>query len=209
MGQKFSFTWWGMVSGLFWVPAGALNIFAIRNAGLAVSQGIVSSSIVMVSFVWGNLVFREPVKSELIAYFAVCLIMIGLYGMSYFSSPEPNTTDEVLPKQTIPLMDDKCVEEETVDLIHKKNESSNSLMGGESSLTSSTLKSKTPSKTPLEIEALKKLKKKTRVITICGSTYSQTSHWIVLGTCLWYLGGKLFGSYALCHGKCQGFGICN
>ena len=35
--------------GLFWVPGGAFNIFAIRNAGLAISQGIVASSIVMVS----------------------------------------------------------------------------------------------------------------------------------------------------------------
>jgi len=35
--------------GLFWVPAGAFNIFAIRNAGIAISQGIVSSSIVTVS----------------------------------------------------------------------------------------------------------------------------------------------------------------
>lgn len=34
--------------GLFWVPGGAFNIFAIRNAGLAISQGIVASSIVMV-----------------------------------------------------------------------------------------------------------------------------------------------------------------
>lgn len=37
-----------MLPGLFWVPGGAFNIFAIRNAGLAISQGIVASSIVMV-----------------------------------------------------------------------------------------------------------------------------------------------------------------
>lgn len=93
--------------------------------------------------------------------------------MSYFSSPESSTADEVAPKKTMPLTDDKCAEEETTNLIHKKNESSNSLMAGESPLTSSSTKSKTPSKTPLEIEEFKKLKKKTRVITICGSTYSR------------------------------------
>lgn len=49
LGQEVTFTWWGLVSGLFWVPGGAFNIFAIRNAGLAISQGIVASSIVMVS----------------------------------------------------------------------------------------------------------------------------------------------------------------
>ena len=49
LGQEVTFTWWGLVSGLFWVPGGAFNIFAIRNAGLAISQGIVASSIVVVS----------------------------------------------------------------------------------------------------------------------------------------------------------------
>jgi hypothetical protein len=34
--------------GLFWVPAGTFNIFAIRNVGMAISQAIVSSTIVMV-----------------------------------------------------------------------------------------------------------------------------------------------------------------
>ena len=75
-------------AGLFWVPGGAFNIFAIRNAGLAISQGIVASSIVMVSFIWGNLIFKEPVKSEMMAYLAVWLIMAGLYGMSYYSTSD-------------------------------------------------------------------------------------------------------------------------
>jgi hypothetical protein len=70
------------------VPAGALNIFAIRNAGIAISQGIVSSSIVTVSFIWGHFVFHEPVKNQIVAYAAVVVIMTGLFGMSYFSSTE-------------------------------------------------------------------------------------------------------------------------
>ena len=45
-------------------------------------------SIVMVSFIWGNLIFKEPVKSEIMAYLAVWLIMAGLYGMSYYSTSD-------------------------------------------------------------------------------------------------------------------------
>ena len=93
LGQEVTFTWWGVVSGLFWVPGGAFNIFAIRNAGLAISQGIVASSIVMVSFIWGNIIFQEPAKSEAMAYLAVWLIMGGLYGMSYYSTSDWNDSD--------------------------------------------------------------------------------------------------------------------
>mmetsp|Transcript_13667 Transcript_13667/g.17340 ORF Transcript_13667/g.17340 Transcript_13667/m.17340 type:complete len:132 (-) Transcript_13667:2-397(-) len=37
LGVKFTFSPWGIVSGLFWVPSGVLAIYAIRNAGLALS----------------------------------------------------------------------------------------------------------------------------------------------------------------------------
>jgi glucose uptake protein GlcU len=93
LGQQVTFTWWGVVSGLFWVPGGAFNIFAIRNAGLAISQGIVASSIVMVSFIWGNIIFKEPAKSQVLAYMTVWLIMGGLYGMSYYSTSDWVDTD--------------------------------------------------------------------------------------------------------------------
>jgi hypothetical protein len=42
-GQELSFTYWGIVSGLFWVPAGTLYIYAVKNCGIATTQGIVSS----------------------------------------------------------------------------------------------------------------------------------------------------------------------
>ena len=99
LGQQVTFTWWGVISGLFWVPGGAFNIFAIRNAGLAISQGIVASSIVMVSFIWGHIIFKEPAKSQMMAYLAVWLIMAGLYGMSHYSTSDWVDADE-LPRSS-------------------------------------------------------------------------------------------------------------
>lgn len=87
IGQPFTFSAWGIVSGLFWVPAGIAAIYAVKHAGLAVSQGIWSSIIVLVSFAWGMLVFDEEVKSKTAACLAVFLMIIGLWGMSYYSSP--------------------------------------------------------------------------------------------------------------------------
>ncbi|KAL7471037.1 hypothetical protein ACHAXS_013729 [Conticribra weissflogii] len=153
LGQEFSFTWWGIVSGMFWVPAGAFNIFAIRNAGLAVSQGIVSSSIVMVSFIWGNLVFREEVQSQPVAYFAILQIMAGLWGMSYFSSVESSS----------PQHSDSDVDgDEKADLMLNDEEVDEDF-GNEPS----------PLSEPLEISDERKSSTKGRAILICGKTYQR------------------------------------
>jgi len=152
LGQKVTFTWWGLVSGLFWVPGGAFNIFAIRNAGLAISQGIVASSIVMVSFVWGNLIFREPVKSQTMAYAAVWIMMTGLYGMSYYS------TAESLPaSRSVSSIEEENNEEEQ-DLMRKKSDA----------FDNDSLRSLSE---PLEIT--QPTPRRGRSILICGKTYSR------------------------------------
>lgn len=162
MGQEFSFTWWGVISGLFWVPSGCLNIFAIRNAGLAISQGIVSSTIVMVSFIWGNLIFQEEVKSDTMAYFAICQIMTGLWGMSYFSSGEvtkrgddleDNVAEEAIEMMKAPSSRDRGFKNETLSDSGDSSES----------LTS-------PSKA---IPKRKAQSKENGAIVICGNAYSR------------------------------------
>jgi len=85
--QTLQFTPWGIVSGLFWVPGGVATIYAIKSAGLAIGIGIGSSFIVLVSFVWGIFVFREPVHSQMGACVAILFMVGGLIGMSYFSAP--------------------------------------------------------------------------------------------------------------------------
>lgn len=85
--QPLYFTAWGIVSAAFWVPAGVLAIYAVKNAGLAISQGVWSSFIVLISFIWGIFIFNESVKSRLGASFAILTMIIGLWGMSFYSSP--------------------------------------------------------------------------------------------------------------------------
>jgi len=92
--QTFYFTPWGIVSALFWVPAGVMAIYAVKNAGLAVSQGLWSSIIVLVSFVWGIFVFQEGVKSKFFASAAILVMVTGLWGMSFFSSPVHHLSDD-------------------------------------------------------------------------------------------------------------------
>jgi len=95
LGEPFSFTPWGIVSGVFWVPGATAGIYGIRNAGLAISVGTWSSLIVVSSFSWGILVFREEVKSIPGAFCAMLMLCAGLGGMSRFSHPPKRKEDVV------------------------------------------------------------------------------------------------------------------
>jgi len=86
-GEKFAFTPWGIVSGLFWVPGGVATIYAIKTAGLAIGIGVGSSFIVLVSFSWGIFFFDEHVHSRVQACSAVAFMLCGLVGMAYYSAP--------------------------------------------------------------------------------------------------------------------------
>ena len=154
------------------MPAGAFNIFAIRNAGLAISQGIVSSSIVMVSFVWGNLVFREAVENEFIAYGAVLLIMGGLYGMSYYSSGEEK--DKMMMTRAGSSLSTLGEEEENLLLTMESEENIPPSTAKQSPVKSTTTSSaNNRSSRPLEVEPPTKVKRKKTTIAICGATYSR------------------------------------
>jgi glucose uptake protein GlcU len=82
------FSPWGIVSGLFWVPGATCGIYAIRTIGLAISQGLWSSIIVMTSFVVGIFFFHESVKSVFGAVLAMLIVVMGIGGMARYSSPE-------------------------------------------------------------------------------------------------------------------------
>jgi len=86
-GEDVTFTPWGIVSGLFWVPGGVATIYAIKTAGLAIGIGVGSSFIVLVSFTWGIFFFDEHVHSRFQACAAVACMLCGLAGMAYYSAP--------------------------------------------------------------------------------------------------------------------------
>lgn len=89
--HEFHFTPWGIVSGIFWVPAGTAAIYAVKQAGLALSQGIWSSLIVLVSFAWGIFFFGEKVRSRAFTTFAILTMVCGLCGMSFYSTGPINS----------------------------------------------------------------------------------------------------------------------
>jgi glucose uptake protein GlcU len=87
LGEPVRFTAWGIISGLFWVPGASCGIYAIRNAGIAVAVGTWSSIQVVVSCVFGILIFQEQVKDKAQTMLAFLILMVGLIGMSRYSDP--------------------------------------------------------------------------------------------------------------------------
>lgn len=112
----FSFTPYGFVTGLFMVPGGTAGYFAVRNAGMAVSQGIWASLKVLTAFAWGIFVFHEPLRSVQGTAMALTLMLVGLIGMSYFATASKN------PCECATRMD----AESQQPLISKANEESGS-----------------------------------------------------------------------------------
>ncbi len=80
------------MSGLFWVPGAACGIYGIRNAGLAIAVGTWASIIVLTSFLWGIVIFKEQVRSFSGACGAFLLLIAGLIGMSRYSKPVHSQT---------------------------------------------------------------------------------------------------------------------
>lgn len=86
LGIPFSFSPWGLVSGLFWVPGGVATVMSIKLAGLSASVAVGNSMVALVSFTWGIFIFQEPVASRWMSCVGVFMMICGFTGMSYFSS---------------------------------------------------------------------------------------------------------------------------
>lgn len=90
------FTSWAFLSAILWVPGGTAGVYAVRRAGLAISVGIWSCVIVIISYIWGVLIFGEKQKSGALGGVkTVSVLCIGLCGIAYFSSNEPESKKKV------------------------------------------------------------------------------------------------------------------
>jgi Transmembrane family, TMEM144 of transporters len=88
-GAPWRYSPWGLLSGLLWVLGGTGGVVAVRWCGMAMAVGTWASVMICVNFVWGLLIFEEPVASlpETVAAFG--LLTLGLIGMSKFGVPTP------------------------------------------------------------------------------------------------------------------------
>ena len=91
MGIEVRWTPWGILSGILWVSGGTGGIYAIRNAGMATAVGTWASVMVLINFIWGILIFKEPIHDFGSTCCAFFLLGCGLAGMSRYSSRSTTT----------------------------------------------------------------------------------------------------------------------
>jgi hypothetical protein len=83
-------------------------------------QGTWASVIIAVNFVWGILVFREPVKDFWGAFGAFVLLALGLIGMSHYSAPETKTGQLIDSDQEEDAMPSNVVGDERFSTIKSR-----------------------------------------------------------------------------------------
>lgn len=69
---------YGIASGILWAVANLISLFAITNLGLSKAIPIISSLVVLTSFLWGSLVFGELSAGLLTGFLGIGLIILGV-----------------------------------------------------------------------------------------------------------------------------------
>lgn len=106
LGEEITFCKWGLLSGFMWIVGGMGGIYGIRMAGLAIAVGTWASIMVFINFIFGILVFEEPVANVWGTLCSFLLLIVGLVGMSRYSSPklqnQENLQEEIDPSEETP-----------------------------------------------------------------------------------------------------------
>ena len=81
-GVHFSFTWYGLLSGLF-LSFSTLNAFrAVELLGVSVGAGIWSGTAAVVSFIFGHF-FDNPVTNLVLGIAGLVILVASIGGMAY------------------------------------------------------------------------------------------------------------------------------
>lgn len=81
--EPYEFTWWGILSGFSWVPAGVASVVAVQNIGIACGQAVWQVMIIVTSFIWGFAVFQdESVYTWYGTMISLLCLALGVVGMT-------------------------------------------------------------------------------------------------------------------------------
>jgi glucose uptake protein GlcU len=138
LGQQAKWTPYGLLSGFLWVSGGTFGIYGIRNAGMAIAVGTWSSVMVLVNFVWGILIFREPVHSFFNTSLGFLILGAGLVGMSKYSVSTKKRGNGDRAKEVVELVEKKLVDDKSHLTSRKRELMSNDEMEETVPLTTPT-----------------------------------------------------------------------
>lgn len=81
LGYPLSLNVYGLISGILWAVANAISLIAILNLGISKAVPIISSLVILSSFLWGAVVFRE-IPNLTLGFAAIGLIILGVVLVS-------------------------------------------------------------------------------------------------------------------------------
>lgn len=88
VGYPLSLNVYGLISGFLWGCANAISLLAILNLGLSKAIPIISSLVILSSFLWGVVVFGELPQGLMAGFLAIGLIILGVIIVSTSSSTQ-------------------------------------------------------------------------------------------------------------------------
>ena len=88
LGFSITLNIYGVVSGLMWTIGNITALTAIANLGLSKAIPILTSLIIICSFLWGMLVFNELPAGFVMPLFGILLIIVGIVIVSTLGKSE-------------------------------------------------------------------------------------------------------------------------
>lgn len=82
LGYPLSLNLYGLLSGVLWAIANAISLIAILNLGLSRAVPLMSSLVILSSFLWGALAFHELPKGFTLGLLGIGLIVLGVIIVS-------------------------------------------------------------------------------------------------------------------------------
>ncbi len=77
LGYPLNLNTYGLLSGVLWAVANAISLTAILDLGLSRAVPLMSSLVVVSSFLWGALVFHDFPAGLVVGFLGVGLIVFG------------------------------------------------------------------------------------------------------------------------------------
>lgn len=79
---SFGFTWFGVLGGCLLVVSVTFSVLGIEYLGLAMATGTWGGAAIVVSFLWGAIVFHNHLTSLFEAIAALVLLLVGVAGIA-------------------------------------------------------------------------------------------------------------------------------
>jgi glucose uptake protein GlcU len=82
VGTKFSLSYLGIIAGFLLVVALGCSFLAIEKIGVALSQGVFGGTAILVSYIWGSVIFGETPSNVALSVVGVLLLLTGVLGIA-------------------------------------------------------------------------------------------------------------------------------